>query len=358
MMKLYYITRVDIPSYVAQSVQISSMCKSFNNQIDDFKLISPKNKNNIDFEEDFKWEKINIKTRFKYFEFLIKAVLIVLKEKPSHIFTRDIVIAFALSLFSIKVTYEAHKEPKTKVAKFLIFLLKNKKNFFLVTISNALKIFYCQKYKYSPSKVLDCHDAVFVDKYDDIRKSTKEELRKILSLPNDKIIIMHTGSLYKGRGAELFKIIIDNFNDILFVQVGGNEKDIKRYERFYANYNNILFVGHQSNENLIKYQMSADLLFYPMTENTSTYWCCSPMKIFEYMASGVPILSSNVGSVSEVLNNSNSIPFNSEESIIEGVVYFLINKQDGEYKAKKALNDVRLSFTWNKRVKKIIGYIK
>ena len=37
-MKLYYITRVNIPSTAAQSVQISSMCEAFSNKKIEFKF--------------------------------------------------------------------------------------------------------------------------------------------------------------------------------------------------------------------------------------------------------------------------------------------------------------------------------
>jgi glycosyltransferase involved in cell wall biosynthesis len=105
--------------------------------------------------------------------------------------------------------------------------------------------------------------------------------------------------------------------------------------------------------------MIADLLFYPMTKKTQTYWCCSPMKIFEYMATGIPILSSNVGSVSEVLNHTNSIPFDpeDEQSIIDGVNFFLKKNEEAKQRAKKALQDVRKQYTWYKRAKEILETI-
>lgn len=359
-MKLYYITRVNIPSQAAQSIQISSMCEAFNNEKIEFKLISTLNRENINLQKNFNWDKIKLVTRFKYLEFVVKSFFRVLKEKPTHIFTRDIVVGFLLSFLNVKVAYEAHKEPKTKTAHIMIKLLKNKKNFKLITISNALKKYYIKEYDYLDKKIFDYHDAVFIEKYDIYRKISKKDLRKELGLPLEKTIVTHTGSLYKGNDALLFENVIKNFPNLLFVQVGGNEQNIQKYKDYYSNYKNIIFVGHQNNETLIKYQISSDLLFYALTKSNELWWCTSPLKIFEYMATGIPILSSNIGSVFEVLNEYNSIPFDpeDEQSIINGVNLFLTDKELVFDRAKTALKEVRKKYTWEKRVSSILNYIE
>jgi glycosyltransferase involved in cell wall biosynthesis len=359
-LKLYYITRVNIPSKAAQSVQIASMCEAFNTQGINFKLLSTLNEENIKLKKSFLWDKIKLNSRFKYLEFVIKSTLKVKEEKPTHIFTRDIVVAFTLSFFDIRVVYEAHKEPRTKIANFIINNLKKKNNFLLVTISKALKNYYINDYSFKDSKIVDCHDAVFIENYDKYRNIPKNILRKELDLPQDKTIIMHTGSLHKGNDAKLFKIVIENFKDLLFVQVGGTKQDISKYKQYYKNNNNIVFIRHQNHKDIIKYQMSADLLFYALTKTNQLWWCTSPLKIFEYMATGIPILNSNIGSVSEVLNELNSIPFSpeDEQTIINGVNYFLENKAEIKHLAIRALIDIKDKYTWDKRAISILEFIK
>lgn len=359
-MKLFYITKVMIPSGAAQSVQISSMCEAFSNQDIAFELFSPLSYDNSNINKSYKWNKIKLYTKYRYFEMILRMLFIVLKQNPSHIFTRDIVIVYIFSFFNLKVIYEAHKEPRTSTANLMIKALRKKKNFLLVTISKALKDYYINEYGYQDKKVFDYHDAVFVEKYDNLRKYSKNDLREEFNLPTDKQIVMHTGSLYTGRGAEHFETILKNFKDLFFVQVGGTEEDILKYKRNYTEYKNIKFVGHQDNATLIRYQMCADLLFYPMTKSTSTYWCCSPMKMFEFMATAIPVLSSNVGSVSEVLDETNSIPFNpeDEQSIVNGIKFYLERREEALLRAKKALKDVREKYTWEKRVRIVLEFIK
>lgn len=359
-MKLLYITRTMIPSESAQSVQIAAMCKTFSQYLKDFQLISSLGVANEEIKRDYKWLRVKVVTPFRYLEFVLKIFFLVLGEQPTHIFTRDIVVAYIFSFLKIKILYEAHKEPRTKTASWMIQRLKNKNNFLLVTISKALKDYYIKNYLFNSEKICDCHDGVFLHDYDKIRNIDKKLLRESLSLPRDKFIVMHTGSLYAGRGAELFEVIVKNFPEIYFVHIGGLKEDIESWRSYYQYYPNIVFIEHQKSEQLIQYQMVADLLFYPLTQNTSTWWCCSPMKIFEYMATGVPILGSNIGSISEVLSQENSFIFdpNDAETIIKQMQFILQNSNLAKERALRAYHDIKKDYRWEVRVQKILEFMK
>ena len=269
-MKLYYITRVDISSAAAQAIQINSMCKAFSKIDVNFKLISTLPKNQI--HVDFMWDRLEISSKFIYVEIVIRSLIKVFKGKPTHVFTRDIAVAFVLSFLKIKLIYEAHKQPKGKIASILTSYLCKRRNFKIVAISQALSSYYINNFQIKQNSILTAHDGVFIDKYDSLRVIPKKLLRKELNLPLDKTIVVHTGSLYKGNDAKLFKSILSNFKDILFVQVGGSVEDIDRYKLYYREFNNIVFVRHQTVDNVIKYQLTADLLFYALTKENNL-WC-------------------------------------------------------------------------------------
>jgi glycosyltransferase involved in cell wall biosynthesis len=359
-MILHYITRVNIPSLSAQSIQVSSMCSEFGKRLIGFKLVSTLNIENIDLDKAFDWKRIRLNTRFKYLEFTLKAFLHSIKEKPTHVYTRDIFVAFILSFLNLNVIYEAHKEPKGNIAFILCFFLCKRSNFKIVSISQALSTYFLGKFKIKQECILSAHDGVSIEKYDNLRGVPQKLLRKELSLPLDKTIVLHTGSLYKGNDAKLFKSVISNFKDILFVQVGGSSEDIGRYKQYYREFENILFVPFQTNDSILKYQMSADLLFYALTKENDLWWCTSPLKIFEYMATNIPMMASNIGSVLEILNNKNAILFDpeNESTIIQGMDYFFKEKKDIIKKASIALEDVREKYTWNQRAEKIINFSK
>ena len=82
------------------------------------------------------------------------------------------------------------------------------------------------------------------------------------------------------------------------------------------------------------------------------------MKLFEYMASGVPIVASDLPSLREVLDESSCYlckPDN-PESLAKTIKEALIDQNMAQNKAKNALAKVR-EYTWSKRAEMISLFI-
>jgi len=110
-------------------------------------------------------------------------------------------------------------------------------------------------------------------------------------LPTDKKIAMYVGHLYKWKGADVLvkaaETMVDRKN-IVFVLVGGTDKDIKKYKKIIQakKLKNIILFGHQKQENIPMILRCADVLLLPnipISQEAIEYSC--PIKAFEYMAS-------------------------------------------------------------------------
>lgn len=351
---LYYITSVQIPAVNAQSVQIMANATAFNQLLGDgFNLISPKNSKNVMGRPSW-WKTITCffkSGRCKYIEFAIRCLFLEVKDKD-FVYTRDILIAYIYAIKGCQVVYEAHQKPSGK-ASFIINILK-KRNAKFVSISKALQSYYIARFSINERSILVAHDGVFIEDYLD---NNFVDIKKEFQIQPLQKVLLHTGSLYKGRGAELFESILDKFNDISIVHIGGSQDNID-YWKNKINNNRFFAKSHIPNSELIRYQKSTDYLLYPMTRETKTYWCCSPMKMFEFMASKRPIISTNVGSIKEVLNDTNSFSFEPEDelSIFRAIEECLNNESLCKTKAEAAFNDVLENYTWNRRAESIIVF--
>ena len=128
--------------------------------------------------------------------------------------------------------------------------------------------------------------------------------------------IMCTGHLYAGRGAELFLALARTIPDAHFVWVGGRPADIE-FWRQRADKNsmfNITFIGFIPNGSLPMYQAAADILLMPYSESimgssgtADSAAVASPMKMFEYLATGRAIASAYLPVIREVLNENNAV---------------------------------------------------
>jgi glycosyltransferase involved in cell wall biosynthesis len=158
-------------------------------------------------------------------------------------------------------------------------------------------------------QVLD--DAVDLDLYNE-RHVDIENNREKLGLASQKKIILYCGSLKKGKGISQIiktaKIMASNEN-IEFVVLGGNGKEVRAWKAVAAHVElaNISFKGFVPGVLVPKYLGVADVLFMPFDLEGKNFVMdiksTSPIKLFEYMASGVPIVSTDIPVVSRILKN-------------------------------------------------------
>jgi glycosyltransferase involved in cell wall biosynthesis len=137
---------------------------------------------------------------------------------------------------------------------------------------------------------------------------TKEEAREKLSLPLDKKIVTYTGHFYKWKGVYTLAEVAKIMPETVFVFIGGVEPDITSFKNEFASLNNIIITPFKKRDTIPLYLKASNVLVLPNSgvEKISNSYT-SPLKMFEYMASRVPIVASDLSSIREVLNESNSL---------------------------------------------------
>lgn len=361
MLNILYLTRVNIGAKSAQSIQIKNMARAFS-EVDEcnFQLVSSGSFSDSGDIEHKKFIFSNVK-RLRYLGICIHAAWRSIAKSDQTVFTRDILVALVVIVLRGRAVYEAHKEPIGKFSHYVFKYLAKRSQFKLISISGALNEYYVAFYSIPSERTLIAHDGVFPEDYNVFKKQSSNELRKKLGLPIDKTIVVHTGSLYKG-GAEYFGEFVKDRNNFQFYHVGGKKTECDYWRNYYLSkgITDVYFFPHQSIEAVKMYQTAADLLFYISTPNNPIYWCTSPLKLFEYMASGTPMLCSIVGSVSEIINRNNSLCFDPE---IEGDLNIAINdfieNPDGCFKKSRvAYQESVDKYSWSIRASKIIKFLK
>ena len=174
--------------------------------------------------------------------------------------------------------------------------------------------------------------------------------------------VMCTGHLYAGRGADVFLALAKSLPQAQFVWVGGRPEDIETWKQLVES-DNVTFTGFIPNRDLPLYQAAADILLMPYSRSimgssgsADSAAVASPMKMFEYMAAGRAIVSSDLPVVREVLNEKNAV-FCKPDDVGDWrlVIASLLNdaprrRQLGE----RARGDVQ-GYTWVARAQRIMN---
>ena len=143
----------------------------------------------------------------------------------------------------------------------------------------------------------------------------RRSLYATIRIPEAVFLAGYTGHLYPGRGADLILDIASQLPDIYFLLVGGEAADVARYRQTIESrgLDNIILTGFIPNAELPLYQAACDILLMPYQRKVAASSggdiakYLSPMKLFEYLASGRAILSSDLPVLQEILNAENAV---------------------------------------------------
>jgi glycosyltransferase involved in cell wall biosynthesis len=317
--KILFIASNNMSKFAASVICIMNMCEAFSKNGFYTKLLIPKCLGNID--DLFKY--YNIKKKFKIIEvsipkifitgfargrcpiFAFRSINYIKKEQDSVYYTRDVWVFFILTvLIRTQCYYESHlirfdKIFQTYVYRLLIKLSIYSKNGFMICISNNLKKQW-QAIGLNHDRMYVAHDAVNLSRFSiNLPKNTA---RSLLNIEKGRSVVVYTGSLNSSKGVDILIKAANRLPDIYFIIVGGTKKEISLLIDDVKS-DNVLFIGHVEPSKVPYYQRAADILALPNTIGSVIDDVTSPMKLFEYIASERPIVSTNIPSIMEILKH-------------------------------------------------------
>lgn len=138
----------------------------------------------------------------------------------------------------------------------------------------------------------------------------------------------------------------------------GKGEYVRNLESLAAEKNNerIIFTGLVSHTDIPKYLSVCDILVVTQSEERPIR---SPIKLFEYMATGRAIAVANVGQLSEIIKDGeNGLTFEPNTHDLGRVLDRLIqNKELREKIGEKARRDAVQQYTWDANVTRILDKI-
>lgn len=134
-------------------------------------------------------------------------------------------------------------------------------------------------------------------------------IRQELGIAEDAFVAAYTGHLYTGRGIEEIIEAARLCPDVQFLIVGGRQEDVDRYKAMAADVPHMIFTGFVPNGEVPFYTEASDVLLMPYTRDTSTWREMSPVKMYEYLAAGRPIITTDLPNLKEMLKEGEEALF-------------------------------------------------
>src|SRR3989344_253800 len=368
-MKLTYISLARVPTDRAHGYAIMKMCEEFATEGVEVTLLVPTRTHGITtdpfeyhhIKHNFSIRKLWTTDFLGLFDnarvplFFIDLAIFLFslrrqKWSPETIvYTRDYLSALVVR--SEHIVIEVHTIPQ-KMRLFLRAIRHARKVF---VISNSLKHILIAR-GVPPEKIVVAPDAVDLSEFN--ISPSRREVWKDFDVDPDKKIILYTGHFYGWKGADTLARASSLLpQDVNVVLMGGIDKELADFQKRYGGRAHI--IGFQPREKLAAFLKSADVLVLPNSgkEEISSHYT-SPLKLFQYMASGAPIIAADLPSIREILSDETCFWFepDNEHDLAARIQYAISHPEEAAQKAARAADEVR-TYTWDARVRSILSHI-
>lgn len=377
-MKILYLANTRMPSEKAHTLQIAKMLEALVLTGQEVTLLLTNRKNEIK-ADIFDYYQLKVKFPVKhiinYFWFVqaankklyFKLVRLVfnlqafgygLFTQADAIYSREILVSYLLSLFGRPVVFEDH-EPKNSKQWLYKFFLKNIKKKIVVPpgLAELYQRWGIKNYIMVPNAV----DLAELDSF----PVDKNVWQKEFNFSNSgDFVILYIGHFYRWKGVyTLLDAARKLAGDCKVVMIGGTKEDRSALREYIVDHQLAKvylkeFVPHSQ---IYKYLKAADVLVLPNTaqeERSAKY--TTPIKLFEYLGSGVPIVASDLPSFSYFLNDGkNALLFRPDEAADLAEKIMTIKDQPSVARdLTRQARETASRFTWQSRAAQIIDFIK
>ena len=173
-------------------------------------------------------------------------------------------------------------------------------------------------------------------------------------------VVAYAGHFYPYNGADVLIEALARLPNVRGVVIGGHPRDTADCERLrslaraHSLSDRVTFTGLVPPAEVLDWLRGADVLVQPIKSSPYTRYA-SPMKLFEYMAAGRPIVASDVVSLREVVSDGRTaclVRPDSPEALADGIRKVLADPAAADRMARAAFEEVG-NYTWARRAERI-----
>ncbi|MFX0210221.1 MAG: glycosyltransferase [Candidatus Hodarchaeota archaeon] len=369
-----------IPSRKANTVSVMNTCSQLAKHDIDLELIVPRGKANLTrklLRGGSVWDFYGVPKNFKityipipffcsplrYIAYPTLAVSYAVHRGRSLIYSRYIGPAYLAAVYGRMSIFECHsylRVSKHPILPLWIRMLRNPARRVAMVVTTHAGARAYEARGAPPERMLVAPNGVEAQRF--FLSRSKATIRTSLGLPRSKTIVGFSGHLYKGRGVEELLQCAKLLDQVFFLIVGGEPNDVYRYrsQAQELGLSNVEFTGFVPQLSVPSYLLASDILVMPYTSATLMHDYISPMKMFDYLASGRPIVATDFPVFREVLQdrrNAVIVERDSGRALASGIQWLLDHPEFTRKLAEQARRDAE-QYSWENRGRRIVLWFK
>ncbi|OGG61444.1 hypothetical protein A3I46_01230 [Candidatus Kaiserbacteria bacterium RIFCSPLOWO2_02_FULL_54_13] len=370
-MKIYYIANARMPSEKAYGIQLAKMCEAFIEQGIEVELCIPRTLRSHLSLKEFYGLRVYVPTRtflsFDWYDrgsvgfalssltFMASVCLYLLRHRGSAlVYTIDMdPYSFApLALLGAPIAVEMHSP---KIANVLTRLFFKRANYIIAT--NPLT-------REKIASVFSLRPERFIVEPNGVDPSafnvpSKEDARKECALPAEANIALYVGRFYDWKGMPVLQRAAVELkkNGVLTYLIGGTQEEFER--RTGGPSVPLHFGGSVEHKSIVTWCAAADVLLILGTRaNEFSYHYTAPMKLFEYMATGRPVVAANTPALRSLVSEEDVVFYAPDDPVdLARKVYAVCSSPEESTQAIMNRLQKAREHLWSKRAARIGAFI-
>ncbi len=372
-MRIAAVTNSRIPSLTANSIQAMKVCDALTASGHELLLIAPAEAPGMAWPElakhyglshrfDVRW--LHSVRALKRFDFVWYAQSAAQRFKPDLIYTW----LPQSAVFSLWRGFPTLLEMHADVAGHLgawwlqrFWSARGRKRMLVTTRALRSALERSTGMSFPDEAVQVAPNGVDLERYADLPDAARARLE--LGLP-DCPTAGFTGHFYEGRGMDLLFSLAQALPNVGFLWVGGTDSAVAEWRTRLrtSRTTNVALTGFVENRSLPRYQAAADVLLMPYGSSISSSSgqdiaeVINPMKMFEYMAAQRAILTADLPSIREVLDESCAVfcpPGDLEtwKAALQGLLFDASRRTALAHNARRKVEQ----YSWTARAKRAVA---
>lgn len=193
----------------------------------------------------------------------------------------------------------------------------------------------------------------------------KRAARAKLGLDQDRKVVVYTGGLLDWKGVDLVVDAAAKLPDVHFVIAGGMDRDVERLrERYQQNLQsgapeNVRLEGFVAPAEVRHYLAAADLGLVPNRSKPAiSAKYTSPLKVFEAMEAGLPLVVSDLPSLRDILSDDEAGFFAADDGdALESAIRLALSKDERLSQMSERMKERSKNHSWDARAKRILAWM-
>lgn len=369
-MKLYYVVNARMPSHKAYGIQIAKMCEAFVESGIEIELLIPRTRQSHISLREFYNLRVDVPTRvfagLDWYDkgsiafalcslvFMTRVCLyIFMRRNSAFIYSIDMdpYSYSPLALLGLPLTVEMHSPKSSNIFTRLFFKRANR----IITTNPLIKEKLASVFNIKPESFIVEPNGVDELTFD---APSKEDARKELKLSADAKIVLYVGRFYDWKGMQILQQASQELAEkgISIYLVGGTKEEFEATTKKPSS--PLYFGGSAEHKDIAKWCSAADvLLVLGTSSNEFSYRYTAPMKLFEYLASGRPVVAVDTPAIRSLVSESEVEFYVPDDSVdlAHKILSVFSNPEKSKQAVVKGLQRAR-EHTWARRAERIIAF--